>query len=55
MHGLHVVLPGRSWNMPASQLVQISALELGLNVPGAQGVARAEPTGQNVPGGQITH
>ena len=35
--------------MPASQRVQLSCLTLGLTVPGAQSVAFAEPTGQNVP------
>ena len=52
---MHAVEPAVSWNLPATQLVHVSAAGLGLNVPGAHGVASALPTLQNVPCGQVTH
>ena len=52
---MHAVDPAVSWNVPATQLVHVSAAALGLNVPGAQGVASALPTLQKVPSGQVTH
>ena len=51
MHSLHVVFPSRSWNLPASQLMQTSALAFGLKVPGAHGVGDKDPGEQALPGG----
>ena len=52
---MHAVDPAVSWNVPATQLMHVSAAALGLNVPGAHGVASALPTLQNVPFGHVTH
>ena len=50
---MHVVLPSRSWYVPAVQRMQLSCPTSGLTVPGAQSVAFAEPTGQKVPTPQV--
>ena len=55
MQSLHSVLRSASWNLPASHLVHDSCIGWALYVPGAQGLASAEPTEQNVPFGQTTH
>ena len=55
VHDLQAVDPAASWNEPATQFVHVSAPAVGLTVPGAHGVAVAEPTLHDVPSGQVTH
>ena len=54
-HSMHTVPPSSDWKVPTAQLMHVSALAFGLNVPGAHGVATADPTEQKVPRGQTTH
>ena len=51
----HAVAPLALMNVPASQFLHVGCRCWSLNVPGAHGVAAADPTEQNVPSGQITH
>ena len=52
VHESHAVFPSSAWNVPAAHLVHMACCGWSLYVPGAQGAASAEPTGQNVPTGQ---
>ena len=51
----HAVAPSSAWKEPSAQLMHTSCCGWALYVPGAHRVASAEPTEQNVPGGQMTH
>ena len=50
-----MVLPLVPWYLPAAQLEHVGCFSCALNVPGAQGVAEAEPTEQYVPLPHVTH
>ena len=50
---LHVVLPSRSWYLPAAHFKHDSCSGVGLYVPGAHAVSFAEPTGQKVPSAHV--
>ena len=51
----HAVVPGRAWNLPATQSVHSFWPATGCTVPGLHGLCVSEPVEHDEPAGQAVH